>query len=309
MDNLLRNFKPNVSEQTIKTYINSIDMVLKMVDASNNSILYDTKKILLALKDKNKNTQKTRIASIIVLLQAMKNKRNTKKTDKALLEYSSHIDFLKTSLNSELELNEKNEKQKEKWMSKDDIKLISETLLKKIPATIRTQSDLNSFRDYIIWEIYMSIPTRNDLIYSKIIMKPKNVNTLSHDSNYILLDKAKREVSYVRNVSKTSRSELVKTFKLNPDLYQVLLEYKKNVYKFNNPDKLLILGDKGEKISANRFGVIFSNITKRILGRRIGTTMIRHIGASEDIKINDLKEKAERQGHSVDMHIEYAKKD
>lgn len=309
MDLLIRNFKPNVSEQTIKTYCHSINSVMNMLDVSDNKILYNSDLIIKKIHDTNLNSQKIKINSIMILINCMRTKTNLKKTEKSLKLYYDRIEEINSELNSELDKNKKNDKMKDKWLSEDDIKKVNETLLNNIPAKINTINDLNDFRDYIIWMIHLSIPTRNDLIYSKIMMKPKNMSVCDvSDENFILLDKSKKEVLYVRNVSKTSKTSSEKIFKLNPELYDFLLVYRKEVYKFNK-NRLLILGDRGEKISANRFGVIFSNICKRILGRSVGTTMIRHIKASEGLDIEKIKEDAKRQGHSVNMHLQYIKND
>jgi hypothetical protein len=128
------------------------------------------------------------------------------------------------------------------------------------------------------------------------------------EHNYLLLNKAKKEVLYIRNVSKTSKSSQVKEFKLNLSFYIELLEYRKHISKFNK-NNWLILGEKAEPITANRFGVIFANITKKIINKKVGTTLLRHIKASQDVDIDKLKQNADKAGHTVEMHLQYAKKD
>ena len=309
MESLIRDFKPKVSEQTIRTYLSSIKMVLQMVDSSNNEILLDSKKIINKMDGVNLNTQKTRLASVIVGLGAMKTSKNNKKTEKAIKEYTARIDEIKLLLNDVVTKNEKTDKQRENWIDDKEFELVKKTLLDNIPSKIHTIIDLMKFRDYIIWILQTEISGRNELYCCKLLMKPKNMQSVYEDTehNYLLLNKAKKEVLYIRNVSKTSKSSQVKEFKLGLEFYIDLLEYKKHVNKFNK-DNWLILGEKGEPITANRFGVLFGDISRKILGKKVGTTLLRHITASR-VDIGKLKEDADKAGHSVEMHLQYAKKE
>jgi hypothetical protein len=279
--------------------------------STTDDVLYkDPHKVVKTLHEKydKSNTIKTKLASLIVYLRCIRNDKNKKEIDEAIDVYSHIIDILSNEIKLDLSTSEKNTKQKENWMNDDDILKLDANLLKLVPAEIRTTKDLMNLRNYVIFKIYQDNPTRNEIADSKIIYKPtKKSEPLNDEYNYIILDRPKKTINYQMNQYKTSKNYGQKNITIDSGLYSLLLRYKKAVDMFSDANWFLLNDNAENKMTRNRLGVVYSSLGDSI-GKKLGTSMNRHIQLSNLIPVKAIKEMTNKMGNSPNEALNvYAK--
>jgi hypothetical protein len=314
---LLKKYKSDLSELSLNTYKNNCYKVLEMADQHPENINYfvtDTMNIIemLRAKYKSPNTLKTKYASIIVIIRCME-LDNQSDADKfnynlSIQLLTNEIVKLSEQIKAELATGEKTKSQEENWLTESDKIKIDMHLKSLIKLDIKTPADLLDMRNYVMYNLYQSLPTRNDFADSKLIFQPpKKSLDLSTDVNYVILNKRDKSVKYILNVYKTASTYGQKVIDLEAYLYPMLLEYKKAKEKFSSNPSLFLNSDATESLSRNRMSVIYSQLGK-IVGKKLGTSLNRHQAVSETMPLEKMKKLAGKMGHSVQEAMDvYAK--
>jgi hypothetical protein len=221
---------------------------------------------------------------------------------------TNEIVKLSEQIKADLATGEKTKSQEENWLTETDRITIDLTLKNLVKSDIKTPADLIYFRNYVMWNLYESLPTRNDFADSKLIFQPpKKSSDLSTDCNYVILNKREKSVRYLLNVYKTASTYGQKSIELPTYLYPMLLEYKKAKEKFSSNSSLFLNSDATESLSRNRMSVIYSQLGK-IVGKKLGTSLNRHQAVSDTMPLEKMKKLAGKMGHSVQEAMDvYAK--
>tara|TARA_R110000868_G_scaffold389863_1_gene659227 strand:+ start:163 stop:1113 length:951 start_codon:yes stop_codon:yes gene_type:complete len=312
IENIILKAKPDLSHMSCKTYANCCNKVLEFIKSKDYNDLTRSKEIIKVLNDKydKPNTIKTKIASVIVCLKCIKDKKNKKAINTALNDYSNQIDILNGNVKADLNDKEKNTRQKEGWLSSEDVEKLSNILEDNVPKTIKTPRDLVKLRDLVLFKIYQDIPSRSEMAEAKIIYKPsqKVLKDLNDEYNYIILDKKNKTAIYQMNAYKTSKTNGQKNIDINKDLYSLLDTYKKAVDNFNDHNFFLLNDSATAPLTRNRLGVIYSGIGKPI-NKKLGISLNRHIAISNELPIEKLTKLTDKMGTSLEEALNvYAKK-
>jgi hypothetical protein len=228
--------------------------------------------------------------------------------EKSIAIYTTEIVKLGDSIKEDLSSGKKSKSQEENWLSEADKIKIDLTLKGLVKSEIKTPNDLVHMRDYVMYNLYQALPSRNDFADSKLIFQPpKKSSDLSTDCNYIILNKREKSARYLMNVYKTASTYGQKSIELPSYLYPMLLEYKKAKENFSENPSLFLNSDATEPLSRNRMSVIYSQLGK-IVGKKLGTSLNRHQAISDLIPLDKMKELANKMGHSVEEAMSvYAK--
>ena len=305
---IIHDKKSDLSPMSVKTYANSINKVLELIKSKSLNDLFlkhkDIVSVLGSHYDKP-NTRKTKLASVIVFLRCILNEHNKKQIDLALADYGKVIETLTGDVKNGLVDGEKSEKQKTNWITKQEAETVEQHLKQAVPADVKTPKDLMNFRNYMLFSLYQDIPTRNEMADTKIIFKPskKDEGSLSDEYNYIILDKKSKTATYILNTYKTSKVYGKKTITLTGSLYPLLTQYKSAVDKFNGDSHFAFLNNSADaKLTRNRLGVIYSGLGA-IVGKKLGTSLNRHIAISDLVPLDKMKALADKMGNSVGEQV------
>ena len=312
IENIILKAKPELSHMSCKTYANCCNKVLEFIKSNDINDLTRSKEIIKVLNEKYEkpNTIKTKIASVIVCLKCISDKKSKKTINNALKDYANQIEILNGNVKSNLSDKEKNTRQKEGWLEAEDVEKLNKILEDNIPKTIKTPRDLVKLRDLVLFKIYQDIPSRSEMAEAKIIYKPtaKLLKDLNDEYNYIILDKKNKTAVYQMNVYKTSKTNGQKNIDINNDLYTLLDAYKKAVDNFNDEHWFLLNDSATAPLTRNRLGVIYSGIGKPI-NKKLGISINRHIAISNELPVNKLEKLTDKMGTSTEMALNvYAKK-
>jgi len=308
---MLKEKKPNLSEMSVKVYLSCWSSLKKLFERENNDIefLLDTKNVIKTLEGKYEklNSIKLKLACVVVILKTL----DAEKYADEIKEYNDTIDSMASKINRVVSMNKKTEKQKENWTSQEEMQTIEDHLLSLVPKNyvIKTNQQMIAFRNYILFILQNFLGTRNDLAQSKIMFRPKNVDDLDKEHNYILLQKRGKKVSYLMNNYKNEKKMGSIESDIDSKYYDVLAKYMKSVLEFNSDGYLMLNDNMKTPMTNNRLGVIYSGLAEGSgVDKKLSTTLTRHINASKGLdEVEQLKAEAKKMGHSLAMHIKYMK--
>jgi hypothetical protein len=304
-DNLFKELKdqsPEATDSTIKTYISNLMLVSKFFDEDLSPELFqefDVIKEYLTSQEYSMNTIKNKVSAIISYLKMKK------EDNKLIQQYKDYFDMLDGKLSRQSRKMEKNDKEKDNWMTKDDLVKQLEYLKSQLPKKITTYGDLIKYMKYIILLIHISYPFRNDLSKALIVNKSDNIN---NDDNYIVIDKKGKSAKFIIQAYKTKRTYKRKELNIIPEIAKEIINYEKilNEYKKTNNinNDLFLIDKKGGNLTTNDFTLFFKSIFEN-LNKDITATMIRKIIVSSLYDVKAIKALSDVMMHSPQTALQY----
>lgn len=290
----LKELRPEASVATIRTYNSLLKGMFYKKHPKDAEINIDwfkkSDEVLDTLKDKPPQSRKTNLAAVIVLL-------DNKGCDKYVQVMNADADHT----SAEYKKQEKTEKQKQNWIDWNEVKLLWEKNSVEANRLLSLKEDLtpkqvNELVRFMVLTITSGIwfpPRRSEWVS----MKLKNYD--ADKDNYIDFKKGE----FVFNSYKTKKSlgqeriPYPKKFKL------FLNRYMKKV----GDREYLIFNTKGNALS----NATLTQLLNSIFGKKISTSMLRHIFLSDKFKdmpkLEELQKTADNLGHSVGQMLEYVK--
>lgn len=283
---IIRQARPNVKPQSIRTYVANIKKIAGEKEIENIDFLNNPKEVFSKLEEMKLTMKRNILSSILVLLSAVETESRLYKTyaDKLLemtMEYKRQIDK-----------NEKTETQVKNWVEHSELIAIAKKMIKKNPGS----------QDALIAALYSyQPPTRLDF-YSMEIVGPKD--ELDSGKNYLVIQ-SQRTKRFVFNDYKSANKYNTITIPVNKKLNTVINKFLKL-----NPDRKYLLENKsGLPITRNNLGKKLPVIFKDT-GKHVTLNIIRHVYISENIDIPKCKENkdlAKCMMHGQGIQLEYAK--
>jgi integrase len=286
----LKENKPNISDNTIKTYVSLLksfyyknhekgdDMDCKWFENQDD--------IIELLKDKPASSRKTTFAALIAI-----SKENDKYKKALLSDGKKYQEFIDTQT--------KTDTQADNWKTFDEVKNVYETMYDKVKPLLNAKTldekDFKVLQDFIILSLtsgYWVPPRRSEWIYVKL----KNIDKVKDnfiEKNQFVFNKYKTAKFYEQqkvDIPKGLKTILTKWIKLNPYDY-------------------LLVDGKGQSMTNVRLTQKLNSIFD---GTKISTSMLRHIYLSDKLKnvpaLQELQKQAADMGHSVSEALQYVKK-
>jgi arsenate reductase-like glutaredoxin family protein len=290
----------DIEQSSKANYELNINKVFEILDIDDDSELYDYVNVIKKLKDHYQNlaTLRNKINSIIVYMRC----NNEDLFNKTYKYYKEVNDKLLALINEKYDTNEMTEKEHDNWLTNDDIEKIENDLFEKIPKKIMTIKDYITFRNYLLFKIYQILPSRNEIVNSKIMNKPtlKAIAKLPIDINYFFVDRKNKNIIYQMNQYKTQKKYGQKNINLGNTLYKLFLKYMrvlkklKIYYSFVNEDR--------NQMSPNRLSKVYSKFGE-IVNKKTSTRLNRHIHSSNNLDVKKLKDLSNKMAHDINTHI------
>lgn len=307
----------NLKESSIKTYVFNLNKLHKKIfdkPIENLDFLLDVDKVINTLSELKLTTQKTYIASIVVALDAMKEKKYEKSLDKYR---EIMLDNIK-DYNEDIKKQNKSETQSKNWISMKALKKVvndyhKELKNKKVFEKSKneiTKKEKDLLQKWLVGSLYVidnkNPPLRLDYTPLQIISL-KDYNKLKDnqkDKNY-LVNVSRNNKFFSFSNYKTDKTYGIKKIPVGNKLNSVLNSYLKL-----HDNKYLLLNNKGEPMTPNSLSKYITKVFEPT-GKKITGTLIRHIYISEFLTGPSLQEKenlSELMAHNVATQTLYRKK-
>ena len=277
--------RPNLGTSSIKTYISILSNLYKKLNGDGNIQWFEREnnEILKYLDDKNDQTRKTTLSALFILTN--------------LKEYQTIMNTIMKKVNDNYKDQKMNEKQKDNWISIDEIKEKYNALSVDANLMLNKKKILNEnvMMEFLLMSFLCGIvmPPRRSLDFSE--MKIRNYDAKT--DNYYKGNK------FFFNKYKTVKTYGIQSLEIPKELNKVLKKW----IKINEND-YMIYSSNNNKLSCPQI----TRVLNKIFGKKISTSMLRHIYLTNVYKdvpqINKMENLANEMGHSVSTAMEYIKR-
>ena len=308
----------NLSESTANAYIKALVILNGKKPFKNLTFLKNREEVMKHITGYADSTQKTVVATIVSVLSLFKDKPAYKKI---YAEYSTMLDELTKKANA-VDTSVKTEPQAENWIEWKDVEAKHKELQTAVDAFKESktvaESDYNTLLKYVILSLYTFIQPRRNQDYMDMYVvravKATKPTELPKDKNYVIL-RGGVPVEFVFNKYKTSKKYGQIVLPIPDTEEKPLGKILANYIKFNPKGK-----ENGKLAKEFPFLVSYdgamltppnaiTRILNRIFGKKIGSSMLRHIYLSSKYNIGDMTTDAEAMGHSLNEQRQYMKKE
>ena len=278
----LKKNRPHLTSTSIKTYSSIINNLYKKMNGDGDVYDYLKKnidKVVDHLKDERPNLRKTKMA---VLVSLFGDDANTSKLKEIMLEDANQY-------NATLRNQQMNERQRENWLTVEEIKDVYRKLYKKAWASLKqgkvNKREYSDALDLVLLSLYTLIPPRRSQDFADMKIRNYDPDTDNHyDGKQFVFHRYKTAKSYGKQVVKA------------PTRLRTIL----SKWMLVNPHDYLLSSSHGNKISVSRMTLLLN----KIFGKNISTTMLRHIYISGIVlkdapTLKEREEVATAMGHDV----------
>jgi integrase len=296
--NIISNLnKKNLSSSSVNLYMKTIRNLNDKKEIKNLKFLTKPDIILEKISNYKPTTQRNIIISIVSILKALENPLYNK-------YYDIMIDMTK-KINDDNKNNEKTQKQKENWLTWDDVLNKFNEMKKNIKLSKNiTETQYNSLLDLVVLSLYVLIQPRRNKDYTEMLI----TNTDANDKTKNYLDTKKRQ--FIFNVYKTAKKDGQLIVNIPDELFNII-----KIYLKHHPMKLEMKNDNVPFLMYfNKKPVKDNGITRilnKIFDKKIGSSMLRHIYLSSkygDI-LEEQKNDAKMMSHGSLTQKDYIKID
>jgi len=274
----LREKRPNISDSSEKTYASTLFSLNKKMNGDKELYFFKQHK---------------------EILQFIKEKMNSKQTQKTLLiltglsEYREDMLAFAKEVNDTYKTQKMTDKQREHRISFDEVKEKVEKLL----TGLKAHKTMQGFEQYLAAAFssgYYAPPRRSEFANVRINNYDRRVD------NYL----AKNKIVF--NSYKTSKRYGQQVYEIPPEVLPILKQY----LKLNKTD-FLFPKREGQSCLSN---VDYNRLLQKVFGKSISVDELRSIYLSEKYKnvpsIQDMEATANAMGHSVQTGMtDYVKKE
>ena len=290
-----------VAESTANAYIRAMYLLNGKQPYKNLTFLKNTSAIADLVSKYAESTIKTIYASIVSVLSLFKDKPTYKKI------YQHYYDLMmgKSEEAKQNESSDKTQKQTDNWITWDEVQKKVADLREKVAEFKSNKSitsqQYESLLHYLIVSLYTETQPRRNQDYLDMYVAKKQPTETEH--NYVVLTKTK-PTSFVFNKFKTSKKYGQQTLEVPETLANVISEYLKfHPLKKNASYKFLVSYDGTPVTAVNAI----TRVLNKIFGKRVGSSMLRHIFLSTKYDIKEMEKDANAMGHSVEEQKKYMK--
>lgn len=311
--NKIRSARPSITDSSINAYVSNIEKVqngLNITDHNSVDFLNDFERVMGFIEDLDKQTTRRNIiASIVVVMKSLG-------MDSEIIEqYSKVLKSNNSEILVDLKKQKKSESQKEKWIEYEDIVHIANELLAKVnnfrKNNVLSKQQWDELEDLVILRSYLVAPSRN--VYATMdVIDSDDYEQLDKDKNNYLVVEDGVPLSFILNSYKNSKHLGRKIIKIPEDTAKIIKLWLKH-----NKSGHFLLNSRGVVMTTNGLTKRLQKIFEQYIGKKISSSMIRHIMASYDLrdeptileKENENDDIETKYQHSKFMHELYRKVD
>ena len=292
----------NLSTSTADNYIKTLYNLNDKKPFKNLTFLKSIDTIEGKLADYAESTKKTLYASITSVLSLDKDKPTYKKI------YKYYYDKMmgKVSEAKKTDTSAMTEKQKDNWLDWDTVLVNHSNLRDAVEETkadkALSEDKLNTLIRFLLLSLYVDVaPRRNQdylCMYVYYASPKEKLTELKKDKNYVIIRK-KMPSEFIFNIYKTSKTYGQQVVLIPEALANTIAYYLKRTDSKKREYVSKLLPFENDNAITRALNAIF--------GKKVGSSMLRHIYLSSKYNVSDMKADAEAMGHSLDEQKKYLK--
>ena len=280
-----------LSDSTIGTYIRTLVILNNKQPFKNLLFLKKTDDIDAFISKYAESSQKTVYAIITSVLSLDKDRITMKKTYNHYKEETEKRSQKAREVPTEL----KTEKQDKNWITWDEVQKRRDELegLPLLVLSLYTYIAPRRNKDYLEMAVFKAL-------------KKDKIEDLSKDKNYLIVDYRGTPQQFVFNVYKTAKTYGTQTIPISDPLKSIIKTYLAS-RKLEDPkakETPFLMDDEGKVLTLDNS---ITRILNKIFGKKVGSSMLRHIFLSDKYNIKEMKQIADAMGHSLSQQKEYMK--
>jgi hypothetical protein len=279
-----------LKESSIKTYISSLKNLNKKLkptenfkNLNNTDFLRDYDEVMKIIdKEEKLTSKKNRLTAVLVALNSDENQSDEhlkliSRYTAILKEYGeTYIEFLKTQ--------QKTKTQQENWITYDELIGVVNQIMQNIKhskinsKTTLTKQEFDLLQQLVILRTYLFFPLRNDFAMMKILKNKdyKELIDFERDNANFLVLKTGNKKEFKINQYKTQKHLGNKSLIVPSKLNRVI-----NLWlKHNTSGWFLVKSDRNTPMTPNGITKFLNKIFRKYSGKKISTSMLRHIQIS-----------------------------
>jgi integrase len=237
------------------------------------------------------SSQKTVYAIITSVLSLDKDRVTMKKTYNHYKEETEKRSQKAREVPTEL----KTEKQDKNWITWEEVQ--------------KRRDELEGL-PLLVLSLYTYIAPRRNKDYLEMVvfkaLKKDKTEDLPKDKNYLIVDYRGTPQQFIFNVYKTAKTYGTQTIPISDPLKSVIKTYLSS-RKLEDPkakETPFLMDDEGKVLTLDNS---ITRILNKIFGKKVGSSMLRHIFLSDKYNIKEMKQIADAMGHSLSQQKEYMK--
>ena len=307
-----------ITTSTLNVYLRNMRILSKAItgtDFKDTSFLNNIKKVKTEIEKKRLPTQKTYLATIIVVLML-----DGDKSKNIVKKYRDYLSEIKGQYDKQMETQRKTRKESENWLSKTELNGVIDYYRKKVykyKLNSGSKQSLNKkekdiLQKYLIAGLYILMPPRRNVYANMRVINHKKFGDLDEDekvdNNYLVIHNNSKKY-FIFNDYKTKKKYGTQKIRIEPDLNKVINTW----YRHSKNQEWLIVNGHGNRVPSNVLSRMIQQTFKKATGKsKISSTLLRHMFVSDKFKDLDtfkkLQDDAEKMGHDIITQIKTYKK-
>lgn len=298
-----------IKEASCNTYMSALKKIRKKIitdkpltgEIMDTDFLQDYDKVMKVINEEKKITsKKNKLTAILVALNA-DNPKNEELIDK----YGNELKSLSEKYLTFLKTQKKTETQEKNWIEYNDLIKIINKVMRQVKEKEITQKkeeltnkEFDLLQQYLVLRTYIEFPLRNDFAdmkvmdYNDFVKIPK---TETEKNNYLVVYSDNKKEFHI-NQFKNKRYLGSKVLTIPPPLNRVI-----NLWlKHNKSGYFLVKTDKKTPMSPNGITKFLNRIFLKYTGKKISTSMIRHIVISKTLRGEKTIKQKEEEAKKIE---------
>lgn len=290
-----------IADVTASQYIRSLYSLNNSNSFNNLAWLKNKESIGNRLAEFADSTQKTLLSVIVSTLSLVKEKQTYKRI------YTHYYNEMmeKAKENGERDTSKKSEREEANWISWEVVKAHEDRLAKDVAGFKGKELTLNEWDtilSYVVLSLYTQFEPRRNQDYQLMYVVKTPKQATDESKNYLTLAEPRQ---FIFHKYKTAKTHGTQTFDVPSGLSKVLdayLAWHPLARSKKSSEFPLLIHKDGSMLNAVN---AMTRVLNRIFGKRVGSTMLRHIYLSAKYDVDEMNETAEKMGHTGNMQREY----
>ena len=267
-----------LKQNSINLYLSQLKTLNGGIEPTTYKTFEDTEAVDRKIEPYATNSKRTFYIALVAFLP---------ETNKARKYY---YDKMMEINRSSFENTEKSQKQKDNWISQEEVMEVWRKLGKEVDKIYESPHklmpyDFGQIRKYVLLSLFVLNPPRRALDYTDMVIVPQYEEGMDKKYNYMSLN----DRTFYFNNYKTAGAYHTQSVPINPELFDIITSYKIDGF---------LLGD-GKPLPTGRVTGMFNSIFKK----KISVSMLRNIFLTSKYggKLEELKSDIKNMATSINM--------